>query len=281
MIELEIGERREQAPLDGKAYDRWLLPDGQITAQFHRSGDAIVVRFPAQVDFHVAPGSGSILASPAPGVSDDAVTTLFSNAIRPMLRNHAGQLNLHGSAVGVGSGSAAFLGISRSGKTTLAGAMAKLGHPFLTEDVVDLDNAGGNYLVQPCRPVLRLFDDSASFLLDREVGGAKAKKAVDASTTIPHADAPMPLSGIFLLGSGQTEQIAIKPLGEAQALAQLMQHSFILDCEDRERLKGHFGRLAELAQSVPCFMLDYPRKYDQLPQVREAIVAAIKEGKSQ
>ena len=63
-----------------------------------------------------------------------------------------------------------------------------------------------------------------------------------------------------------------RKLNAAEALAQLIQHAFILDVEDRARLKAHFGRLGELAASVPCYALDYPRDYQHLPKVIEMVI---------
>ena len=274
MSKLAISDPCEQAALDIAPFDCWKLPGGDVSLLFFRIDGKFLLRFPRQADFRIDPGSDQVSAAPIPGMSHDAVTTIFVNSVQPMMRNHSGGLNLHGSAVGIGSGCAAFLGISRSGKTTLAGAMAKQGHPFLTEDVIELEQSEGAYMLKPCRPILRLFDDSASFLLDREPAKEARKMPLDASQDLPYADEPAPLSAIYILGQGAVQDVELHELGEAQALMQLMQHSFILDSEDSERLKGHFARLAQLAQAVRCFTLDYPREYSLLPRVREVILAA-------
>ncbi len=50
-------------------------------------------------------------------------------------------------------------------------------------------------------------------------------------------------------------------------------HSFLLDIEDKVLIATHFDRLAHLANSVPCFHLDYPRNFDDLPGVLSTVVA--------
>jgi hypothetical protein len=51
-----------------------------------------------------------------------------------------------------------------------------------------------------------------------------------------------------------------------------MPHAFILDVTDKGRLKGHFGRMADLSQDIPCYALDFTRDYAELPRVRSAIL---------
>ncbi|WP_252258998.1 hypothetical protein [Erythrobacter aurantius] len=57
-----------------------------------------------------------------------------------------------------------------------------------------------------------------------------------------------------------------------EALTTLMPHAFILDVEDKPRLKAHFARMADLTQDIPCFALDFTRDYAELPQVRRAVL---------
>lgn len=273
-LQLQTGEPRAQAPLADQPFDHWVTADGDVAAEFYRSGEgAFLVRFPDQADFEITLGDESLRAFPLPDLSAPALETLYRNSILPIIGNHLGGLNLHGSAVATPHGALAFMGLSRRGKTTLAGAFAASGNPFLTEDTVALEPSENDYLVQPMRPVLRVFHDSASFLLGDapQWEDSDEKREVDASGTLPFANKPAPLRHIFLLGPGETETITIARLGEAEAIAQLMQQAFVLDVEDKPRLRAHFERVAKLAGTVPCHMLDYPRRYDQLPKVIAAI----------
>lgn len=274
--QLEVQPAAPQAAIPREPFDRWITADGDVAAEFfRRQSGQFLVRFPDQADFAIDIGAGTIAAVPAPDLSAAALETLYRNSIVPIIGNHAGGLNLHGSAVATDHGALAFIGISRRGKTTLAGAFAAAGYPFLTEDCVTLDHDGSDYLVQPMRPVLRVFHDSASFLLGNRPGwqDEDAKREVDASTVLPFAKGPAPLRHIFILGPGEAEEVTIRQLGEGDAMAQLMQQAFVLDVEDKPRLRAHFGRVANLAGATACHMLDYPRRYDQLPAVISAVIA--------
>lgn len=273
--------RQEALPQD--PYDRWLAPDGGLVAEFHLLPPAgYLVRFPGQADFCITPQTGEVTARPA---SPEApVLSLYHNAIVPLVGNHRGGLFLHGSAVASAKGALAFMGLSRRGKTTLAGAFARAGNPFLTEDVLALERQDKGYLVMPQRPVLRLFADSAAALLGAARPAAPAGPAGPAEASkqeyapgqaLPHATDAARLAAIFLLGPGSAPTVRIARLGAAEALRSMMAHAFILDVNDQARLKAHFERLATLAETVECHALDYPRRFAQLPQVIAGVLQAV------
>lgn len=267
-----------QQPLGELPYDSWLGPDGDLMAEFHRLPSGFLVRFPEQADFAIDLAAQTVCCAPASDDMRAVAQSLFHNAIEPLVGNFSGGLFLHGSAVSAGNaksggGGIAFLGESRRGKTTLAGGFAKAGHPFLSEDTVVITQAGGTYQIEPSRPVLRLFADSARHLMGT-AGSATdhdGKSALEADSSLPFAQGAQPLAALYLLGPGESSSVSITRIPAQAALAQLLRHAFILDVEDKPRLRGHFQRLGELAASVPCFTLDFPRIYAQLGEVVEAI----------
>ncbi len=277
---------RAQQPLPTEPYDRWVSPEGECMAEFHRATAGILIRFPKQVDFLLSPNEDgpefSIAGWPSPESDSKTAINLYHNAIEPILGNHSGGLFLHGSAVQIeddscaasGAAAIAFLGLSRGGKTTLAGSLARVGHPFLTEDVIDLRLEEGRYWLQPKRSKLRLFADSARFLLgsDTVIEDAETKQDVEAGETLPFADISVPLRQIYILGTDHAAALSIKRFSMQEALSALMPHSFILDVEDRERLRAHFARMADLSQDVECYALDFTRDYADLPRVVAAIL---------
>lgn len=266
----------EQSPTANEPYDRWVSPEGNCVAAFHRADKGFLVRFAGEVDFLIDEAGENVAASPAPDTDDDRVCKLFENSILPLIGNHRGGLYLHGSAVEIDSTAVAFLGHSRSGKTTLAGAFARSGYPFMTEDVVDLEREEAHYMLRPKRTDLRLFADSAQILFGkaRKAGSKEEKLAYAGGPQCPFREEPAPLRAMFLIGGDHSSPIRVKRLHVGQVLTSLMQHAFVLDVEDRERMEAHFGRLADLAESVPAFALDYPRDYSALPEVIDAVVNA-------
>ena len=77
---------------------------------------------------------------------------------------------------------------------------------------------------------------------------------------------------MYFLGDGSAETIQIHRLSPAEALVEWVKHSFLLDVEERPRLASHFDQVADLANRPIHYRLDYPRRFEDLPRVREAIL---------
>jgi hypothetical protein len=275
MIRLQACPARVQPALATTPYDRWITPQGEVKAEFHRAQGGYLLRFLDEADFLIDPACAVATGWPAPETAPDHFDSLFQHGVVPLVGNHGGGLFLHGSAVTVGGRGVAFLGLSRGGKTTLAGAMAKAGHPLMTEDVIELVPAAGGYALQPRPSKLRLFVDSAAYLLGREFPDAEEddKHSLAGGEALPFADTACPLTRIYLLGGNHSADLAITPLDGSAAMTGMLPHAFVLDVEDKPRLRAHFCRIAELSQKVSCRALDYPRQYGELPHVVSAILA--------
>lgn len=275
MIEFLQRPPRAQSPLEGEPYDRWVLGEDRVKAEFRRVAHGYLLRFPDEADFEIDPVTPRVVGWPAPDVAEDHFLSLFRNAVLPLIGDHNGGLFLHGSAVAVDGRAIAFIGQSGDGKTTLAGAFAKAGHPVLTEDVIELVPDRDGYLLQPKASGLRLFADSAAHLLGEAAAAGLGHGKIDVAeaVSLPFRSEPAPLAAIFLLGSDHDAALAISPLPAPAAVQRLLPHSFVLDVEDRERLRAHFGRIVGLASRTPCYALDYPRNYTALPLIIAAITA--------
>lgn len=272
----EVESARVQAPLPGQPYDRWIGPDGEEKAAFYRSERGFLIRFEGAADFEIHSETFDISARPVPGTDQATLESIFEASIRPIIGNHCGKLFLHGSAVELDNCAHVFLGTSQSGKTTLAGALARSGARFLSEDVIELVETAGAYSVLPQGPKLDLFADSAYHLFgqtgESNEDGDKQSFALDSRFRI--AKEPAPLTRIYVLGAGGKDGLSINRMGQQQALAELMPHAFLLDVDDKQRVHAHFERLADLAKSVECFGLDYKRDYAELPTIVDGLIDA-------
>jgi hypothetical protein len=277
MVDFRPLPARAQQPLASQPFDRWILPDGFVKAEFHRLPDGFLLRFTDEADFEILPATSAVTGWPVPDTAPDHFRSLFDNAVLPLIGDHAGGLFLHGSAVTIDGRAAAFLGQSGDGKTTLAGAFAKAGYPFLTEDVIELVPDDDGYQLQPKPSGLRLYADSAAFLTGAEHidADSDAKFDVADAMRLPFRNEPAPLAAIFVLGADHEAPLGITRLTENRAAQALMPHSFVLDVEDKNRLRGHFSRIVGLCCNTPCYALDYVRDYDELPRVVAAITTEI------
>ncbi len=264
-----------QGPLANPCYGRWLSESGETLVQFFRSDDGFIVRFIDQADFAITTDCSSIVCRPTPEATPTAIAELFQNQVMPMILGHGGEIVIHASGVATQFGVLAFAGPTCRGKSTLAAALARRGFPLLTDDGLILNRFGDEYLVRPNMPGLRLRADSEAALFGLQ-GDARhdgpGKRRIAARDMVPFQQSPMRLGAIHLLGTGAVDTVEIAPIGEAEALSSLMNCCFILDAEDKHRLRAHFDRLADLVREVPCFSLDYPRDYAYLPEVAAAIL---------
>ena len=259
----------EQVPLAGRPYACWRTTEGEVAAQFHRTGAGFTVRFIDQADFLVSPRLDAVECVPVPDVSERTARDLFLNQVMPVIRGQQGELVLHASAVAVADGVLAFAAPTGRGKSTLAAAFASAGYPFLTDDGLTLTSDGADYTAHANRPSFRLRQDSTAALnlAPSDAGAEDEKVRVEAGPALPFGDASLPLRALYFLGPGDAASCSIEPLSHRQAVVELISHAFLLDVEDRPRLRRHFGELGDLAEGVACFSLDYPRDYAALPGV--------------
>ncbi|WP_423141462.1 hypothetical protein ACOYW6_11555 [Parablastomonas sp. CN1-191] len=279
---LESLPAAEQQDFADAPYDTWQSLDGDPVAEFRRRPSGYLVRFLGMADFAIDMDTGRAVATPVPEYETAMVEDLYFNQVLPLLMGHAGRPVIHASAAAVGARAVAFMGPTGRGKSTLAAAFAREGHPFLTDDGLILARDGAQrFIVTPRRPLLRLRPDSEAALRGDGAGDAEgAKQRVAAGTALPFGTMPLPLAALYWLADpAQPATPRFRRLGQPEALAQLLQHGFVLDVDDRASVRRSFVHSADVAERIPCFALDYRRAYDALPNVVSAIVShARKEG---
>jgi hypothetical protein len=258
-------------------FHQWSFPDGTLWTQFYRQGGGYLLRFPDLADFEVSADGRTVQGFPAPGVTSPTVEHLYLNQVLPLALSRQGKLVLHGSAVDIGGQGVAFLGESGRGKSTLAASFATEGTRFLTDDGLLLEWVDGRCMIVPSHPSIRLWQDSQDALISNSSAVAPAvsftsKSRFLAGPEIAFCQEARPLHRLFFLGDGVVETPTIEALRPAQALIELVKHSFLLDIEARDMLMRHFDDLTRLAELPIYFRLDYPRDYSALPVVRKAIV---------
>jgi hypothetical protein len=274
---LDIGPNKAQAPVDLARFHEWVLPDGTLWTHFYRDDSGHLLRFPGLADFTVSFTGLDVTATPVPGVSPQAVEHLYLNQVLPLALSKQGQLVFHASAVDIDGSAVAFMGESGKGKSTLAAGFATGGYRFLTDDGLMVEACGSGYQVMPSHPSIRLWQDSVAALIAPDTPTAPAleftsKSRFLAGDRIAFCDSPRPLRRVYFLGDGSASAITFHRIKPAEALIELVKHSFLLDIEERAMLAAHFDELSGLASLPIYYRLDYPRRYEDLAKVRQAII---------
>lgn len=287
-----VGPARAQSSLPAKLFHHWNGQNGEIWLTLFRiAKNGYLLRFEGYADFLIDFASGEVQVTPTPETNSSTVEHLYLNQVLPLMQSHQGQLVLHGSAVDIEGSAVAFLGRSGAGKSTLATSFALAGHPFLTDDGLLLarNTDGYGHHVLPSHPTVRLWEDSRLRLLGETATTVlpvqyNSKARIASSSAMPYCDQPQDLRAIYILGlervaasadhmvgDAEEDEIYIQRLKPAEAVMALINHSFVLDIEAQDVMARHFDQFTALASSVPCFSLHYPRHYDALPGVQQAL----------
>lgn len=277
MDELRLGASRGQSSRAEPPFHYWEMPDGSHWTQFYRTPTGYLLRFPELADFEVTADGAEVIGFPVPGVSGATIQHLYLNQVLPLVLSKRGRLVFHASAVELAEGAVAFVAGSGLGKSTLAAGFAVSGFRFLTDDGLVIDERDGVCQVLPSHPSIRLWSDSEEALIATGVAKAPAvdytpKARLLAGDDLKFCDQPRPLRRAYFLGEGMAEQISIRPMTAAEALTEWVRHSYLLDVEERPRVASHFEQVSRLAREPIHFRLDFPRRFQDLPAVRRAIV---------
>ena len=259
-------------------FHKWFFPDGTEWTLFFRDGaNRILLRFPALADFEIAPEGGDVYAFRDQGVEESTIDNLYLNQVLPLALSRQGRLVFHASAVETDDGAIAFAGVSGRGKSTLAASFAGSGSRFLTDDGLLLERLVGGYMVQPSHPSIRLWDDSLQALVHEAAALAPPvqytpKARILSDDVLSFCDETRRLRSVYFLGDGSASAVCIERMKPSDALIGLVNHSFLLDIDAQDVIAKHFEELIQLVKMPIYYHLDYPRRYGDLPQIREAII---------
>ena len=268
---------REQSPIAAPPFHDMTLPDGTVWSHFYRCDAGYLLRFPGLADFEVSCDGSEVQAWPVPGVSTGTIEHLHLNQVVPLALSRQGKLMLHGSSVDVDGQGVAFVGVSGRGKSTLAATFATAGRRFLSDDGMHLEWAATQFQIIPSHPSVRLWEDSVDAL---DMASTPMAPAIDFSTKarllaggdLAYSGEPLPLRRVYFLGPGDALSVTIQAMKPAAALIALTRQCFILDVDQQDALGRHFDDLCRLSNLPIHFDLDFPRRYEDLPRVREAIL---------
>lgn len=268
-----------QGEIPALPFHHWEIPSSDaVWCEFRRFPKSIHLRFPGLADFEVCRDGHEVCATPVPGLDDATLEHLHLNQVLPLALSAQGFPVFHASGVEFDGKALAFLGVSGRGKSTLATFLALQGAPLITDDGLILDRMGSHYHARPSHPSVRLWEDSEKILVGAHAVAAPAisftsKARFLTSGLLPQCETPKPLRRAYFIGDGSADSVVISPVGPREAHMMWVEHSFLLDPRDRKRMASHFQHVTHLCAEGLTFVLDYPRRYDALPEVARAIQA--------
>jgi hypothetical protein len=192
-----------------------------------------------------------------------------------------GREPLHATAISTARGTAAFLGQSGDGKSTLAALFLRHGGVLVTDDMLVLTGRKDRYYAEPGPPRIKLYREMAERILG-DSSRAVPMNAVTEKLIIPLDAAQTtrdarPLDALYILeqveGDPPVAGAVIRRLAPAQALPRLLAATAAHYPSDRDRLRSQFDFVTQLVQRVPVSTLHYRRNPEEMCDVRDAVLA--------
>jgi len=256
------------------------LPNGKLWLSLARMNGDYLLRFNELADFFIGGGGREIAYLSKPGTPQETINHLLLDQVIPLVINLKGFEALHVSAILTSRGVVAFAGLTGWGKSTLAGSFLSKGYPLLSDDCLVLLEKGDHIYAVPAYPRLRLWGDALSCLLTKDgsrkpVAHYTQKCRVDIENNI-FSTKPQPLKRIYMIADPSEAKgrfdIKIERLFPQESFMTLVQCAFRLDITDRNMLIRQFHFLKRVASTVSVRRLIFPRDFNLLPAVREAII---------
>jgi len=170
------------------------------------------------------------------------------------------------------------MGASGRGKSTLSASFARSGLTLMGDDAMVLAWVDGQPCANAVYPSLRLFPDSIDALYQNsidtsEVASDTPKRRIELPIGDHDHAAPVPIKALYQIGRpALDDSISLRPMSIAETCMAIVENSFALDPSDTARAKVRLGQASELARQTVAFEIIYPRVYDRLPDVRQAIL---------
>jgi hypothetical protein len=195
---------------------------------------------------------------------------------------------LHATAVVADGEAVAFLGDSGFGKSSLAACFVHAGDRLLTDDLLMLRKCPEGIQAFPGPPRIKLFPEMVRKFFSETVSGVPmnplAKKLILPLDESKVCAGPVRLRTIYALTSPDEETadpgVRIESLGSREAFVTVVRNTFNYVILDPERIQRQFAETSMIVNNLRVKKLSHSRELDSLPDVRNAILADLRNADS-
>ena len=261
-----IAIERGAAPFDDRDvvwFREWRLPDEEpwlVAARLPAGG--YIVRVPDLADFLIDDAGTRVRVVGGADTQDDTLRHLLLDHILPLVMTNRGELVLHASGVLLAQGAVLFIARSGSGKSTIAAALGAGGARVVADDAIVLRESGEGLLAIGAYSGLRLWT----------AGESDKRRISPAESSMPFADTPVHVAGIYVLNPSPSASIRIDPLPPRDAVMALVANSYVLDSGDPARLERHLDCAIGCGRAVPVRRLAFPHDADRLDELCRSLL---------
>jgi hypothetical protein len=251
------------APTAGRQVSEWRDETGKVFAWAFSSENDYRIDWSGLGAFAFRPGSRDVLVWPERDARHEEILNTFDRLLQPIILQALGKQALHAAASVGPSGTIAFCGSARSGKSTLGFAMRQAGYRQLADDALVLQLERDRVSVCPLPFAPRLREASRLHF-------GYADQSPEPCLELRPAE--LVLSAIFLLRQDeQTDRPRLALLPQAQAFSALLAHAYCYDAQDRSHTRRLVDSYLAMVSLVPVFALQYRPDLQRLPQLTEII----------
>jgi hypothetical protein len=267
----------EARTIPSRLYDTRSLIDGASPS------GCTLTSFGSDEFFELAYGDGArflidgaatrLSATGPPPLSVDDLATYLRGPVMGFALRRRRITALHSGAAYLGAHAVLFCGMTESGKSTTAAALALRGIPILSDDIAALPEKNGRFQVEPGYPWICLWPDAVVNLF------GKSDALPQLTVTWEKRYLPLggggfesvrrPLGAVYLVAprTGEPSAPRVEDINRREALLELVQNTYMNWLLDRDQRAAELDVLARLASNVPVRRLiphADPARIDQL-----------------
>jgi hypothetical protein len=225
----------------------------------HGEGEGFQLSYSDGTRFVVDRSTAHIWGTCLPPLTAEDLATYFLGPVLGFVLRRRNVTCLHASAVEIRGHAVCFCGDAGYGKSTTAAALGLRGLPLLAEDIVALEESGGEFSVVPGYPRVCLWPESVSLLF----GGADALPRLTPTWEKHYLEldgqrgkfvpANLPLGLLYILADRSEEQGVprVEKLSPREGLLELVKNTYMNWILDREQRAKEFEALCRVVQQVP------------------------------
>jgi hypothetical protein len=284
--EMRIVFPDEPAPRDGEWFHSW-VPKGEPEDTWLRFGTmpgGYLLDFPGYGRFSLSTSGKDLRCFPVRDTPAPTTRHLLLDQVIPLAFNLMGDVVVHACALVHDEQAIAIVAASGSGKSTTAAYLGTHGAQVLTDDCLVLRQASGTWHAFPYYHGMRLWPDDLARMLPDSAGGEVVshytdKLRVSSSPHLAYRSSSAPLRAIISLPEAAVPpaRVELASLAPRAAFFEILQATFSFEVREKLALRQQFERVSQLVEAVPAFALAYRRDFDLLPDVRAAILSALRQ----
>jgi hypothetical protein len=196
-------------------------------------------------------------------VPTEKIRDAHRRLVLPLALQALGQEVLHASAVTLEAGAVAFCAESGTGKSTVAYALTRRGHPPCADDAVAITLGRDGAELIPLPFALRLRPPSAAHF-GEDSQGLEVQQPAD----------PQRLAAIYVLQRAE-EGGGVRRLDRAEAFPALLAHAYSFGLNHEPRRRRMLEHYLRLASEVPVFRVVLASGLSELDHTLDEIEAAV------